>query len=302
MTGNELFREIGMIKEEYVLEAQEYKRSIVHNVVFRRSVATAACLAVCFGLYWGIQSIGGASADCTQSNNTSAGYHMSAVAEDSDGAECAQAEDEAVVQEAEIFADAEEENMQDYVAVEEKLGNETSSQQQDSMSQSALAENDISEDKKELGERPGTERDLTAVKERLAAYPNELEQLCESDAYVIVHGTVENGQEQWDSFLNKVAAQESATIDLIQFTVEGDPIITYLHYNGEDFYMVEDSSRDAWAGSGAGMKESIFGYLNTVTEGNYVEVILSKEKDLTEEELRSGEYETHSLFVYRVEE
>ena len=52
MTGNDLFREVGNISEKYIAEAEETKRSIIHNVVFRRSLATAACLMVCVGLYF----------------------------------------------------------------------------------------------------------------------------------------------------------------------------------------------------------------------------------------------------------
>ena len=255
MTGNELFREIGMMKDEYVEEAQNYKRSIVHNVVFRRSITTAACLALCFGLYWGVQNIGGVSQDCTQENATSQGY--STTANDSTTADCAWAEEEAVV-ETEIFTDAGEEGTQDSVSTEAVLENEEVGQQSGNMSQSIKDENEMPEDKKLEGvtQALSTERDLAAVKERLAAYSGELEQLCAEEAYVVVHGTVENGQEIWDDFLKKVEVQEPATVDLIQFTVEGDPIITYLHYNGEDFYMVEDSTRDAWAGSGEGIREN----------------------------------------------
>ena len=56
MTGKDLFREIGNINEEYIKEAQEYKRPkrdiifVINNPTFRKMTATAACLMICAGL------------------------------------------------------------------------------------------------------------------------------------------------------------------------------------------------------------------------------------------------------------
>lgn len=52
MTGKDLFQQVGNINEKYVLEAEETKRSLIHNVAFRRSLTTAACLAICVGLFF----------------------------------------------------------------------------------------------------------------------------------------------------------------------------------------------------------------------------------------------------------
>lgn len=52
MTGKDLFREVGNINEKYVLEAEETKQSLIHNVDFRRSLTTAACLVICVGLFF----------------------------------------------------------------------------------------------------------------------------------------------------------------------------------------------------------------------------------------------------------
>lgn len=57
MTGNDLFREIGNIDEKYVAEAQETKRSAILTPAFRRTLATAACLVVCLGIYVGVQQV-----------------------------------------------------------------------------------------------------------------------------------------------------------------------------------------------------------------------------------------------------
>ncbi len=57
MTGKDLFREIGNIDEKYVSEAQETKRSVIMNPVFRRTLATAACLVVCLGIFAGVQQV-----------------------------------------------------------------------------------------------------------------------------------------------------------------------------------------------------------------------------------------------------
>ena len=79
MTGKDLFREVGNISEKYITEAEETKRSIIHNVAFRRTLGTAACLVLCVGVI-AVTRIGEKSAS-TQAGDSSPQYECS-----SDGA------------------------------------------------------------------------------------------------------------------------------------------------------------------------------------------------------------------------
>ena len=94
------------------------------------------------------------------------------------------------------------------------------------------------------------ERDFEAVKKHLAAYPNELDAIEKTESYVIVHGEERSGSIYWEAFDKAVKSGIPARIDIIRFTVEGDPIIDYISYDGTDFYVVNDFSRDAFAGVG----------------------------------------------------
>ena len=73
MTKKELFQEIGDINEKYLLEAEETRRSIIHNVVFQRSLATAACLVVCVGLGITILTFSGGSKEAASEAGNSMG-------------------------------------------------------------------------------------------------------------------------------------------------------------------------------------------------------------------------------------
>lgn len=111
-------------------------------------------------------------------------------------------------------------------------------------------------------------RDPEEIKQYLAQYPDSLQELSEEECYVVLHGQEYSGREYLNSFMGNVQAEIPDELVVVQFTVEGDPILIYLNYNEEDIYSVEDASRDAWAGDG----EKYF-------EKNYDSVWLSGEAD-----------------------
>lgn len=265
MTGKELFQEIGMIKEEYIVEAEAYKRSVIHNVVFRRSLAGVACLVVCFGLYWGVQQM-------------HSGYEES-------------------VQDS-AWAD---QNMYESAVVNESLAEQVETDME--VTEEMAAAETAGEEKivylpKESESEPEVEAASSAEKENFNNIVGDT--TTESDAYVIIHGRVKNGQDVWDDFLEKVKVHESTSIDIIQFTIEGDPIITNLQFNGTDFTVVRDNTQDSFAGSRAGVTESSYKYMNLLQESDCVEVILSQETDLTKEQLYSGDFEVYHLIQYEI--
>ena len=74
-------------------------------------------------------------------------------------------------------------------------------------------------------------------------------------------------------------------MDLIEFTVEGDAIITAIVYDGETYHMVMDYTRDAWGKTG--IVEYEYKYLYTDTKDGRSVVVLSDLK-LEGEEIRKA--------------
>ena len=81
-----------------------------------------------------------------------------------------------------------------------------------------------------------------------------------------MNGTIH--MELWQQFYEKVTIQVPADLLIANYTVEGDVIYTYVSYDGTDFYVVEDYSRDKMRGNGPEYYEGTWKYLLT-DEGKY---------------------------------
>ena len=129
-------------------------------------------------------------------------------------------------------------------------------------------------------------RDFEEIKEYLAQFPNTLQELSETECYVIRHGIEYSGREYLNAFIENIKAEKPGELVFVQLTTEGAPILTYLHYNGEDVYCVEDISRDGFAG-GNGERyfekyyDSIWLTANTDAEGStYLSLCALWEEDM----------------------
>lgn len=111
------------------------------------------------------------------------------------------------------------------------------------------------------------------IKDYLAQYPDSLQELAEEECYIVLHGKEYSGREYLDSFIGSVQAEVPDELVIVQFTVEGDPILIYLNTNSENVYCMEDASRDAWAGNGERYFEKTYDSVwlsgEADTEGNY---------------------------------
>jgi hypothetical protein len=125
--------------------------------------------------------------------------------------------------------------------------------------------------------------DLTLM--RLEIYPNDYEELLQTDAFVVTHGRIEAGLDKWEAFFEKSQEGIPAYVDLVEFTEEGDAIITALIYNGETYHVVMDCTRDAFGNTG--IVEHKYKYLYTDTFDDRTEVVLSDLK-LEGEEVREA--------------
>ena len=84
---------------------------------------------------------------------------------------------------------------------------------------------------------------------RLEAYPDTYQEIIKRDDLAIhtPDGRLLNRQ-LFDDFLNSVEQGRSAEVIIVQFTVEGDPCLGYLLFDGDRFFYLRDNSRDRFGG------------------------------------------------------
>ena len=256
MTGRELFLEIGNIREEFVAEAENYQSETKGNILtvisgktaksvtFRKTLATAACLVVCAGLVFTVQKLGISKDTAKESAMENEMVMESAREELWDVAE--KQEDALPETESSIVTDEESGTglgtPEKTNGMKDELKTETTEEKEleTAIGESQFAMNSELE-----------AWDLKAVKKRMKSYPDEYDEILELDnVFVLVHGTAEKGQDLWNAFLEAVDAGKPAQVEIVRFTVEGDPIIETVHYDGEIFYLCVDNSRDTYRGNG----------------------------------------------------
>lgn len=116
-----------------------------------------------------------------------------------------------------------------------------------------------------------------------------LETAADYGCFAVVHGEVKAGQALADAFYARVDAGLPARLLLAQATIEGDPILIALHYDGQRFRGIVDSSRDAYRGDHPQRQE--FDYaclrkLETPEGGRYV--CLVEDGEVTYEDIMNG--------------
>ena len=92
---------------------------------------------------------------------------------------------------------------------------------------------------------PEPTRDETAIRTHLAAFPEELDSLCDMDRVVLRRqdAVSSNSQTVWDIFTQVCDTGEPYSMTLVDLPVEGGPVLTYISYDGQDFLLVEDRTR-----------------------------------------------------------
>lgn len=291
MSGMDLFREIGMIDEKYIIEAEETKRSVMASPVWRRSLATAACLCLCVGLYFSVQRLGTFSNDSA----TSESMKMETAGMEEAYEEKMEAYDLETASESAVTAEGSEEvQMQTNQEVAESVRTE-SEYGTDNIKEEAITQGNFDAASSSV-------RDLTDICARFAGYPDTPAALADAGLVVNLHGTIKGGREKLDTFLSSVEAGTPASVELVQYTVEGDAMFYYIDYNGTDFYAVIDYSRDEFAGSGEKVHEYRYNYLKVQEEsiegGKRVEILLTDTEELSSEKDGGSKYEGLCIMSY----
>lgn len=96
-----------------------------------------------------------------------------------------------------------------------------------------------------------------------------------------------NGRENKDAathFYETSSQGICAYLRKVFYTDEGDPIITDFIYDGTKFYIVNDATRDAYAGSGSKIDKKEYSYINTYEKGSTKIIYLANKQGISPEE------------------
>ncbi len=115
--------------------------------------------------------------------------------------------------------------------------------------------------------------------------------------------------DEWNRFEEKVNQSQPASITLCNYTIEGDPIYTFVHYNGEDFAWFKDSSRDRFGSEQYAFETGVKKYLShqsaLVTDEEYGEKYYAETAVLSdlpyesyEEIAKSGENGDEIIYLW----
>lgn len=157
------------------------------------------------------------------------------------------------------------------------------------------AKSEPCEELSELGntwieELPQEHRPIEEIRAILASYPADYENIIKTDCYVISNIEEITNQELYDEFVKNVSEGIADEITIVRFTAEGDPIYKYISYNGEDFYCVEDVSRDEFKGNGDNYIEYTYKYLVNITDpGGPYAYLANDENVISYEQITSDE-------------
>lgn len=304
MTGNDLFREIGNINEKYVKEAEEAKRATILTPAFRRIIATAACLVICFGLYFGVQQLGlgGQSETASMESNTSttAGQADTSLKTESAVMDSATnsvtgAGEDGMYEAAEdstfweniwptegdataATPEVDAEHFEQVAGSESTQDNKQEIAVQDSMQESEMKAQDA--------------RSSEAIGERFDGYVQDLEYLPAEMAVLDEDSWLQSGLEEVNAFIAKTEKDEETSLELVRTSDEGVYAFYYIHYNGEDYYLLTDW-RYPDKEETAEVREATYGYLKVFEEtlengSTYFAIGLGVKEDFTLRDLQIG--------------
>lgn len=266
MTEKDLFREIGMIDEKYVEEAETVKKAKILTPAFRRTLVTAACLCICVGIYFSVRTVREESKE--YADDSANAEMMTATADGTSAGEDSKAEAFDAI--GEIFEDmaGASNSMSDGAAMDAQKNQE--------VAEDTDYFEDASPENESVNSESAPVDSVESIVEELAEYSNKHEELCNEEAFVVTHGNVSAGMDKWNAFVTSFGRGEEAEVDVIRFTEEGDAIITKVSYKDGLFHLVEDSTRDAW-GTGT-YTEYEFTCMNVIknSEG-YTEVVFANQ-------------------------
>lgn len=92
------------------------------------------------------------------------------------------------------------------------------------------------------------------------------------------------GEEVLNNFVQNTYNGIVGYLRRVNYTMEGDPIITDVIYDGNKYFVFEDKSRDAYAGNSDKLYKKEYKFINTYEKENKKIVYLADRNDITDEE------------------
>lgn len=143
--------------------------------------------------------------------------------------------------------------------------------------------------------------DIKKVKKLLKSYGTShdltIKKVKNREILVIKDGIIKENENLWNEFFTNTKNNKESYIIILQYTPQNDPILTYLSYKNNEYYMLEDDSRDKFRG---GEKEDYyeytFKYLKLFEENEKVYVYLLDDDKITLEKLN------YSLLSSKIDE
>ena len=121
-------------------------------------------------------------------------------------------------------------------------------------------------------------RDRKKVKKHLEQYPMNFDDLKETDVFVNTSSYALR-KEKLNDFIESVQRGENKSVDIVTFTIEGDPVLVYIQYNGKNFYCYESFENDSYAAKSARQfneKNYKYMYLWDIPDEEFGDIDLSK--------------------------
>lgn len=277
MTGNELFREIGNINEKYVKEAEETKRATILTPAFRRTMVTAACLVICFGLYFGVRQlgVGGQSETASMEANTNSATGQADMSIKTESAVMDSATNSVTgADEESIYENTEDSAFwEELWPTDSEIATGATEADTESIEQTVSSES-IADNKQEIVVQDGKQlfADMVVLDETV---------------------WLQSGEEMVDAFLEKVERGEEANLELVRTSDEEVYAFYYIRYNGKEYSLLTEWEYRENAEMEMKTFEASYGYLKvfeeTLEDGSvYYVVGLGEMEDFTLRDLQIG--------------
>lgn len=132
--------------------------------------------------------------------------------------------------------------------------------------------------------------DIKKVKKLLKSYGTShdltIKKVKNREILVIKDGIIKENENLWNEFFTNTKNNKESYIIILQYTPQNDPILTYLSYKNNEYYMLEDDSRDKFReGEKEDYYEYTFKYLKLFEENEKVYVYLLDDDKITLEKL-----------------
>lgn len=132
--------------------------------------------------------------------------------------------------------------------------------------------------------------DSKAVKKLLKSYGKSddltVEKVSKKDILVIEDEEIVANKDLWDNFYENSNNKKEDDILVLKYTAQNDPILIYLSYKDNKFYMMEDDSRDQYRDTkDEDYYEYTFKYMKLFEENEKTYVYLLDDNNVTLEEL-----------------